>query len=360
MASDTQTAASQPSTAQADKSDGKKSGNVTVDQVRTQFLKREMATTKETQSSETIAKAADVATGTTATTSEPAETKTATETTAQEVKAEAKAETAQTKLDDALSKATATDDPKTQSKLERRIQELVNERNQAEAEVARLKARAPSLPAPVPTPDNPLAHIEDPESFLKEEKTVRDVKKWAQRQLDRDDIDQGVKDGDKTYSKQDLKTIVRNAEEMLEEHLPARRKFLEQRHGFIQRATEAFPWMKDQASPEFAKYQMLVRDPNLAKLANAPWVANLLIQGERDLERQIAEAGKGSRAIDKTKEKAPSLQTASGAAPGPVREAGSTRAAQELADSMKRLSSKRNVSVKDAAKFFQQKENTNR
>jgi hypothetical protein len=166
MATETESVTSQQTSEKSAKGDGTKSSNVTVDQVTQQLLKREAALTKGQPTSESVAKAEKSA-GETASTSEAAETKTASETQA-ETKVEAaetKVEQAEAKLDDALSQEASKEDPKTQDKLQRRIAELVKERNQAQAEAERLKAdyarKASQLPAPPPPP-----HQTQGEKFL--------------------------------------------------------------------------------------------------------------------------------------------------------------------------------------------------
>jgi hypothetical protein len=367
MATETESVTSQQTSEKSAKGDGTKSSNVTVDQVTQQLLKREAALTKGQPTSESVAKAEKSA-GETASTSEAAETKTASETQA-ETKVEAaetKVEQAEAKLDDALSQEASKEDPKTQDKLQRRIAELVKERNQAQAEAERLKAdyarKASQLPPPAPTPDNPLANIEDLAGLTKERDTARDVKKWARAQLDRDDIAQGVTEGGRTYRKEEIKAILRNTEEMLEETIPARARFLDQRAKVEQNAIATFPWLKDSASPEFARYQQYVRDPIIAKQANAPWIAALIIQGDRALRESIASTSTGAKAVEKgsAKERAPASQVASGASPGPAREPSGTAAMKQLTQAVERLKGKGNVSVKDVAKFFAQKESINR
>jgi hypothetical protein len=368
MANETETATSQPSTEKSGKGDGSKSSNVTVDQVTQHLLKREAALIKDQPTSENVAKA-DKPAGETAPTSEAAETKTASETPA-ETKVEAaetKVEQAEAKLDEALSQEASKEDPKTQDKLQRRIAELVKERNQAQAEAERVKAeyarKATQLPPPAPTPDNPLANIEDLASLTNERDTARKVKKWAREQLDRDSFPaEGVSDGAHLYTKEQVKAILRNTEEMLEEIIPNRARFLDQRAKVEQNAMATFPWLKEPDSPEYARYQQYVRDPIIAKQANAPWIAALIIQGDRTLRESIAAESKGAKPVDKVpaKERAPASQTAAGAAPGPAREPSGTVAMKRLTQEVQRLKEKGNVSVKDVSKYFAQKESINR
>lgn len=369
MANETESATSQPAPEKSAKSDGPKSSNVTVDQAQAQLLKREAALRQGQPSPESVAKVEKSA-GETASTSEPAETKTASETPAETKveSAEKKVEEVEAKLDEALSQEASKENPKTLEKLQRRIAELVNERNQAQAEAERIKAdtarKAAQLPPPTPTPDNPLAHIEDLPALQKEKDAAREVKKWARSQLDREQFPtEGVSDGTRSYSKEQVKGILRNTEEMLEETIPSRARFIAERAQVEKNAMDTFPWLKDPTSPEQARYQQYVRDPIIAKQANAPWIAALIIQGDRALRDSIAADNKGTKAVEKTvpvKEKPPASQTAGGASPGPGREATGTAAMARLNESVQRLKGKGNVSVKDVSKYFAQKESINR
>lgn len=336
---------SQTQTAQA--GDEKKSGNVTLAQMTGLLLKRgEDAMKKATAANVTIAAAAA---GETAAPAAPAEVTTSSGTTEAPDGAEG----------DDLSQSTELD-PKLQAKIDKRIGKEVAKRKAVEAQLETAKAEmakamANQQPVIQSSPDNPLAHVQDTNALDKEKSAALNAKLWAQEQLDRDDIDQGVKVGEKTYSKAELKSIVRNTDKVLTTQIPEREKFLAKRADSEARSKQMFPWMKEPDSDEFKGYQHLMRTaPEIINSPNGPWVANVLIKGMKELNAEIAAQQNGTKPAKKPQ--APASQVASGAAPGAIREASGTQAVKRLAAEVERLKGKGNVSVRDVAKYLLAKE----
>lgn len=347
------------------KSDGKKSDNVKDGQVAQALLKRASAIAAGKSSSETIAEAAKAA-EIIAPQSEPTLEKSASETApAKEEKSD------KAKADEALSKSTQAEPditPEMQKILDKRIGKYAAEQKKMEAQIEQLQERlktVPVVPPPAaipPTPDNPLANLNDVAALQNELRTAKETRRWAQEQLDRDDLGNGVEvviDGKSTtYTKQQLKAIVRNVERTIEDHIPQRASFLQQRDQNNAKAVELFDFLKEPDSKEYRAYQQFMADPDIARRPNGAIVAGLLVEGDRSIQRAIAERSGGTKTVkEAARRTAPSSQTAMGAAPGAIREPSGTTAQRELAHSLEGLKKSGKVTVKDVGRYLAEKLN---
>lgn len=356
--------------AQATKSDDGKSGNLTAGQMAQRLLQRGATLTSPASS-------ADQATPPV---TPPAETASATPAPASEATPETTeetpAETVETPPADdapeaeALSKSHALP-PDVQAKIDKRIGKEVARRKAAEEEITRLRsqlstpAQAPVQAAPAtPTPDNPLGHVTDVSQLAQEQANIKEIKRWAQSQLVREDIDAGVEGYGRNWSKADLHQTILAADRVLEDQIPQRYHFLSGRAQAEKTAAEQFPWMKDKASTEYAEYQAAFRQyPWLNNLPDAPMVVAVQMAGIKALREQ-AEAKQ--KAADKAAKKPapstppPASQTAVGAAPGAIRETQTAAAKKQDAAQVQALSQKGNVTQKDMARLLSQRELTSR
>lgn len=218
-------------------------------------------------------------------------------------------------------------DPKDQKhKLSPEQQEIVNKRIGKEvaktkrlsselealkAEVESLKASKPEpeAEAPIvvqPTPDNPLAHVQDAATLEKEIQNARAYKYWAEDALDSEGIENGYVYQGQTFSKSQIKEIRRNATRILEEFAPARSRFLEQKSQVAQKAVESFPFLKDRNSPDYVLAQQIRREfPELSLRPNGDLIVAEIVKGRRAIEAEKASAGKTPAASTKTRATAP-------------------------------------------------------
>lgn len=354
---------SQAATAQAAKSDAKKSSNVKGPSVAHALLQREAAlVAKQAPPSESVAEVAKATEQ--AKTSETGEAKSATPET--ETKEAAKA--APEESDEALSHSIS---PELQEAIDKRIGKERAKRGELERKLAELEAKLAAVPtqvekpAPVtPTADNPLANVNDIPELEKQLKVAKETKLWALEQLDREDIDQGVKVGDQTYTKAQLKAAVRNVEKLIEVHIPDRAKFLTQRSNSERLAVETFEWLKDPSSNEYKAFQKVISDPNLgfATSPNGIYAAAAAVEGQSQvqLRKAIAENNKGTKAVKKEEQKAPASQLAGTGATAPAREAGNSRALAQLAAEMEQMKKGHGVKVSDVTKFLARRDQTHR
>lgn len=354
-------ATSQQAPAKADTSDANKSGNVNLGQATNALLKREAALTAKIKApAESVAAADKTAPENPASTSATDATdKTAPEPKTNDAKADAKADA--DKSDDALSKIS----PEIQAAIDKRIGKALEKARLAEEKAAALERQlaTKALPDPVVqvTPDNPLANVNDVESLKKELKSAKETKLWAQQQLNRKDIGNGLKVGDTTYTEDQFRDALNNIERRIEIEIPERAEFLQKRAQFNELAAKNFDWLADPTSGHFALYRrFLASNPVIAAMPNASYLAAAAVEGQGQvaLREAIAEGNRGTKPA-KSFPQAPASQLAGGVAVSSgSREAGNGRAQKALADEMGKLKKSGHVTVRDAAAFFRQKETT--
>ena len=351
-----------------------KSENVSGAQVELMLRKREAAaTTQAAESSADTPKVEapkDAETGkTTQTPEQTVETK-ETSQPAKGKEAEAKGGKPETETatdpDEVLSQQLS---PELQRSIDKRIGKEVAKRKELEAENARLRAQANIQPIPAnaeslkvqPTAENPLADIVDQQALLKAQQDAKETKRWAQEMLDRDDIDKGVTVSGVTYTKVQLKAVVRNAERMVEDIIPQRAQYIQQRSQADRQTAETFgsePWMQDRTSEGFALYQQILREPDIAKRPNATWIAAIQVQGLIDVQRRQRANGKPAETAAKpqTRQQAPASQTGGSGGSAPSREPGETRAVKELQVAMEKMKAKHGVTGRDAEAYLRLQE----
>jgi hypothetical protein len=357
--------------AQASKRDAiANSGNITERHLANTLLKRGVAEAKAADAGNVAKEAAKAATETAET---PADTAKENEAASKQVEGEpkeAKADTANNKAeaevpegDDDLSQDTEISS-KTKEKIQKRIDKEVAKRGSLERELAALKAQVaqnavPPPPVVSPTPDNPLANVVDVEGLKKEREAAFETKEWAEMQLDREDIDwtKGLQYGDRVYSKQELKLVVRNAARRIDREIPERAQFLTERTKWQAEASQKFTWLNEPTSKEFGVYQQMLRDPDIAKKPNAPWLAAAAVYGHFEINRVIQ--SKGTKPVSEAQKQRPPLsQVANGGGAFAIRESSGTRAQKELEEAYQGLRKAKSHAgnFKDVAKFLQQRE----
>ena len=222
---------------------------------------------------------------------------------------------------------------------------------QPQQSVATPPAFAPQYAAPVP-----LGEVPDMQSLVNYQAATKEAMRWAEAQLDRDDLPmEGIAYGQKNYTKSDLKAVVRNARVILEDQVPQRAQFFQARQIAQQQAYQQFPWMKDRSSPESLQMQQLVQQfPFVENLPHRDLILGVQIEGLKAIEAR--RAGKPEPAREPARPKPPSDQAMVAATSGPTRQsegAGRERVAQEA---KQELRTKKGVSVRDTVRFLTQTE----
>ena len=360
-------ATSQPApTAQT--GDGKKSDNVSVGQLAARFAAAENAAPK---AENIAAPVVEPAPATPAQEAAPA----ATETPAQApVETAAPAEAtpeAQPEADDVLSHST-TFTPEQQAIFDKRLGKEVAKTKRLAEELAQAKAKleagtvaTPPEPSPVqlaPTPEQPLAHITDLGTLQTEYNTTKAVKRLVEGALYTEGVEQNgaVIDG-KVFTKPQLQKILLNATIALEDQIPVRANFLQQKAQFDASAYQKFPFLKDKSSPEYQMVQATLRNPAYSWLHNVPQAMEILgvqVLGVKALQAQQEAANKKVPATGTTapQPKPPASQTAVGAATGAVRQSSDSANIQRLESERKKLSVRGGVTGRDVARYLSQRE----
>jgi hypothetical protein len=139
--------------------------------------------------------------------------------------------------------------------VKKRIDKLSAKRREAEAEVERLRTEVERLsqeaekPAQTPKSDNPYTNLKTIDEVSREAEQAKQIRRWCEMNPDGATVTD--KDGNETdYSAEDIRRIKIKALDALEEHLPARARYIEQYAQIEQVAHKEYPWWKDKSSSE--------------------------------------------------------------------------------------------------------------
>lgn len=276
--------------------------------------------------------------------------------------------------------------PEQQDLLNRRIGKEIAKstalRQQSEAKIKELEAKlAQQRPAEVeptqtqPPPvvvlgNQPLSNVVDFAQLSQARQTAKEAIRYVETILDEpeqwkqitipDPTGQGNEKvvkvheiGGKFYTETDMKRSMREAKVTLEDHIPAREQFLQQRQKTQQMAHAEFPWMADKTSPLYQQAQAAKRDPaNAAIMAspNADWIIGVQVEGWNAIQARKTAATNGAVAAKPkvAAPKPPADQTTIAAAPAATRQPPGSMDKQNLAAERARLSRKNGITSEDA------------
>ena len=207
----------------------------------------------------------------------------------------------------------------------KRFGDLTAQKKALVQENAELQAQANAKPEPANTEspdflkDNALHNVNDVQALSKEVENLTTLIEWAEEGLENeveyDDAgDEYVaKDGDKTYTKADLRRIRGNARKVLRKDAPARQKWIEERTQSDQHAIQTFDFLSDGESEDYklfmqAKNNPLYR-PLVEHLPNGNFALGLMIEGMKSVQARQVNASK-----PKPKPKAPVASAEAGSA----------------------------------------------
>lgn len=334
-------------------SDAPKRGNLSVAQAAARLLNMEAERAQAPQM-----------TGQTA----PAETDSAPESSVEPDAATA--ESAEVEAAEAPAEEAQTDEVPSQDipaelkkKIDKRIGKEVAKRKALEAQLNELKLQVSqtqqqsSQPAPVPIAPlpqgvTPLAQIENVKQLQTLAQQAKEAKRFAEEQLDRDDFEP-VRVGDEILDRQKLKTIIRNANKTLEDDIPTRVQFLQQRNQAQQIAFEKFPFLKDKSTPEYVQAQQAyIAMPWLKNLPNADWIIGVQIEGLKALQAKEKKAGAKPTKAAPFSAKPPASQSVVSAASADVRTPSASRTEAQIESMRNALSKKGGVTANEAAQFL--------
>jgi hypothetical protein len=331
---DQSTEAASPASAQSHSGDGKEqSGNLSLNAAAASLLKK-LGTTEESSTpaaAEATPEDAQDATPTETPAADAADT--ASDSSEPDAESEAQADEV---ADEAAESAPADEeaagdvlspksslDQKTKDKVQQRINQAKAAQKAAEAQVELLQqqlaqigeAQAKTAETPVlanPSPNAPLPEVKDAQQLRALQQQAKEVVRWAEEQLDRDDLGDGIVVEGKTWTKAELKQVVRTAKITLEDKIPAQQDYLAAQARFAQERAKSstyarteFPFLADKASPEYQKAQTLLRDPWVQQNPHAEYFVAVFLEGQKALEaKKSASAAKATEAA-KPKPKIP-------------------------------------------------------
>lgn len=255
--------------------------------------------------------------------------------------------------------------PEVQKNINKRIGKEVAKRkaleaqlNEAKLELARQSQQqqqaqpAPVPIAPLPQGTVPLAQIEDFNGLQNLAQQAKEAKRFAQQQLAKTNFEP-IQMGDQVLDREALNTIIINAEKTLEDDIPARTQFLQQRNQAQQLAYEKFPFLKDKSSPEYvAAQQAYLQMPWLKNLPNADWIIGVQIEGLKALQAKEKGKPKAGKAQVIPSSKPPSSQTVATSASSDTRVPSATKSASQVEALRQHLSKKGGVTTNEAVQFL--------
>ncbi len=188
----------------------------------------------------------------------------------------------------------------------RRFGDLTAQKKALALENAELQAQAQATPQPTEQPsflkDNKLHNVNDVKALTKEVENLTTLIEWAEEGLENEvEYDDNgneyvAKDGDKTYSKADLRRIRASARKVLRKDAPARQQWIEERTQSDQHAIQTFEFLSDGESEEY-KLFMQTKDNPLYKplvehLPNGNFALGLMIEGMKAVQARQANKSK--------------------------------------------------------------------
>jgi hypothetical protein len=174
--------------------------------------------------------------------------------------------------------------------VKKRIDKLSAKKREAEAEVDRLKSEVERLsqeankPAQTPKSDNPYTSLNTLEEVSREAEQAKQIRRWCE--MNPDGATVTGKDGNEVdYSAEDVRRIKVKALDALEEHLPARAKYLENYSQVEQVASKEYPWWKDRSSTERQIAEAFLKNfPEITRFPDYKMVLGDYIRGVKNRE----------------------------------------------------------------------------
>jgi hypothetical protein len=201
---------------------------------------------------------------------------------------------------------------------------------QAQAEQAQ---QTQSAEMPEFLKDNALHSVNDAQSLNKEVEQLTALVEWADQNLDNEvEYDDNgneyvAKDGEKVYSKADLRRIKANANKILRKDAPARHQWLQERDLANQQAMQTFEFLGDEHSDNYKLFMQVKENPRYKALdkylPNYNFALGLMVEGLNAVQAKQAQ-----KAAPKPKPKAPTASTEAGTARPKSPQANATKALQ--------------------------------
>ena len=176
------------------------------------------------------------------------------------------------------------------------------------AENAELQAQAQQAQQPVSSElpeflkDNALHNVADENALLKEVENLQTLIEWADEGMDNEVQydDNGneyvLKDGEKTYTKAELKSIQKEARKILRKDAPARQKWIKERSQSDQQAVQTFQFLGEPESDDYKLFMQVKASPLYKPLVdylpNSNFALGLMVEGMKAVQSRQAQASK--------------------------------------------------------------------
>ncbi len=181
--------------------------------------------------------------------------------------------------------------------VKKRIDKLSTKRREAEAEVVRLKSEVERLsqeatkPAQSPTSDNPYANLSTLEEVNREADQAKQIRRWCEMNPD-GAVVTGNDGREVEYSAEEVRKIKVKALDAMEEHLPARAKYLQNYNQFEQVTNKEYPWWKDKSARERQMAEVFLKNfPEIQKFPDYKMVIGDYIAGIKTRESKGKPSG---------------------------------------------------------------------
>ena len=187
----------------------------------------------------------------------------------------------------------------------KRFGKLTAQKKALLAENQELQQQVEQAPVPVEQPaflkDNALHNVNDINALSKEVDNLNTLMEWAdegmENEVEYDDAgnEYVVKDGDKTYTKADLRRIKANAKKILRKDAPAREAWINERQASDQQAIQTFDFLSDGESEDYKVFmqvkQSALYKPLVDHLPNSNFALGLMVEGLKAVKAKQANAG---------------------------------------------------------------------
>ena len=187
----------------------------------------------------------------------------------------------------------------------KRFGKLTAQKNALLAENQELQQQVEQAPVPAEQPaflkDNALHNVNDVNALAKEVDNLNTLMEWAdegmENEVEYDDAgnEYVVKDGDKTYTKADLRRIKANAKKILRKDAPAREAWINERQASDQQAIQTFDFLSDGESEDYKVFMQVKQSPLYKPLVdhlpNSNFALGLMVEGLKAVKAKQANAG---------------------------------------------------------------------
>ena len=206
----------------------------------------------------------------------------------------------------------------------KRFGKLTAQKKALLAENQELQQQVEQAPVPAESPaflkDNALHNITDVNALNKEVENLNTLIEWAdegmENEVEYDDAGNEfvVKDGEKTYTKSDLRRIKANAKKILRKDAPARQAWIKERQQSDQQAVQTFEFLSNGESDDYKMFMQVKQSPLYKPLVdhlpNSNFALGLMVEGLKAVQARQANASQPKKLKKPT---APVASTEAGA-----------------------------------------------